>query len=647
MSAKRTPEGPRTGRVLGALLLALLIASPILAEDGGTEGEVELLYRSVSIDGSPEKFDEDFDGIESGTRLGRLFLNWLDTDSARLDYATLDLYGLGGEPFESSSLKIGRKDAFDLRLSHRRQSYVYNLFTVTDDEDGHLYNTDNRRTDLDLSIFAGERTEIMVGYDEVRRTGSTLFMKDIQRDLFRMETPIDRETRRFSAGARFHIGPARILFRQTLRRYDNQFNNSTEGNQGLDTGDFATLDSYSWLQNTNGTANLTDIHVTSPLGERVDLSISYYGTLFGDEEVRDIVTQNASGTEFSMGNPFTFTDGFSIVDLERDTNLIDFDLGIRIADPVTLHLMYRTLDRDTRGTGNEDLDNTGLTAVQTTLDYSLDVATALVEWDALPSLSFRGGYRRIDRELTRDGFADVDRDEDFESDGDATALFGFSWRPSKKFRMTGDYEDGDVDRPFTDVSLAETQRLRVRTTFLPVENFRFSVTYTDFENENEELTFASRAEGTSGAASIWHKVNDRFDYTVSYSRQEIDTSAAILFDAAGFGATENGDTFFDADLTSWMAQFNVKLTDTWNVFGRYMMSESDGDNIFIGDGATGLLSTGLVNQDYSDWEAGVSYLMPTGLRLSGSVRRFDYEDTDNPLLDYDGLIVTGRVGFAF
>ena len=215
MSARRTSERLRAGHVIAALLFAVLIASPALAEEAdGTQGEVELLYRSVSIDGSKNKFDEDFDGLESGTRLGHLFMNWLKPDSSSLDYATLEFYGLGGEPFESSALKLGRKDSFKLRLSHRKQSYLYDLFSVSDDEDGHLFNTDNRRTDFDLSIFAGDNVEFMVGYDEVRRTGSSLFMKDIQHDLFRLETPIDRETRRYSAGVRFSLGRARVQCRR-------------------------------------------------------------------------------------------------------------------------------------------------------------------------------------------------------------------------------------------------------------------------------------------------------------------------------------------------------------------------------------------------------------------------------------------------
>jgi hypothetical protein len=661
MSARRTSERLRAGHVIAALVLAVLIASPALAEEAdGTQGKVELLYRSVSIDGSKNKFDEDFDGLESGTRLGHLFMNWLEPNSSSLDFATLELYGLGGEPFESSSLKVGRKGTFNLRLSHRKQSYLYDLFPVSDDEDGQLFNTDNRRTDFDLSIFAGENVEFMVGYDEVRRTGSSLFMKDILRDLFRLETPIDRETRRYSGGVKFSLGPARILFRQTARQYDNQFNNFTEGDEGLAlfsvTGDLTTLDSYDWEQNTDGTADLTDIQVLTPIGDRVDLSVSYHGTLFGEEEVEDFVLLNAAGNDYA-GAAFTFTNAFSAVEIERDTNMFDVDFGIRIIDPITLHLTYRNLEQEAVGSGVEDLDigtcttagvcNNGPTIVQTQFDYSLDVATALVEWQVVPALQLHGGYRLIDRELIRNGFATTARDMNFESDGDSTALFGFSWRASRYFRFSGDFEDGDVDRPFSEVSFSEVQRVRVRTTFLPVDDLRIGLTYTDFENENEQLARSSRTEGTSGAASVWHKVNDRFDYMVSYTMQEIDTQADILFDTGGFGATETGDTFFDADLTSLMAQFNFKLTDAWTGFARYMMSESDGDNIFIGDGATGLLSSGLVNQDYNDWEAGLTYKLPSGLRIGGSVRGFDYEDTDNPLLDYDGLIFTARAGIAF
>ena len=102
----------------------LLPGPPALAEDGedSFSGSVEVLYRNVSQDGSTEKYDEDFDGLDSGGRLANLSVNWLSDESGLLDYARLNVNGLGGDPYEWSTFRLGQKDSYELSISHTKQS---------------------------------------------------------------------------------------------------------------------------------------------------------------------------------------------------------------------------------------------------------------------------------------------------------------------------------------------------------------------------------------------------------------------------------------------------------------------------------------------------------------------------------------------
>ena len=81
-----------------------------------------------------------------------------NADSDYIDYARVDLLGLGGEPFENASLKMGRKDSYKLSFTHTKQRYVYDMFDVTNDVDGNSWNTDNRRTGLDR-VTASQRDD--------------------------------------------------------------------------------------------------------------------------------------------------------------------------------------------------------------------------------------------------------------------------------------------------------------------------------------------------------------------------------------------------------------------------------------------------------------------------------------------------------
>ena len=201
----------------------------VLAEDDGgpdIEGSVEVLYRNVSQDGSARKYDEDFDGLDSGLRLSGLELDWYGIDSSMIDFLRLDASGLGGDPYERSSLRMGRKDLYDLRITNSKQSYLYNLFELEDDEDASSWNSDRSLAELNLTVHATKTVDLFLELQEVDRSGTSFFMKDINHDLFRLETPLDQNIRRYSVGGRFRIGAADLLFRQTLSRYDYQFNNT-------------------------------------------------------------------------------------------------------------------------------------------------------------------------------------------------------------------------------------------------------------------------------------------------------------------------------------------------------------------------------------------------------------------------------------
>ena len=114
-----------------ALIGLLLFVTPALAQEdgeGGFTGSVELLYRNVSQDGSTEKYDEDFDGLDSGTRLGSLSLNWTSSESNVLDYARLDATGLGGDPYERTSFRIDFDDALAFRIHGVTADFVREMY---------------------------------------------------------------------------------------------------------------------------------------------------------------------------------------------------------------------------------------------------------------------------------------------------------------------------------------------------------------------------------------------------------------------------------------------------------------------------------------------------------------------------------------
>lgn len=670
----------RTVRTGLPLLLLALVAAPALAEDGdgGFEGSVEVVHRNVSVDGSQNKYYEDFDGLDSGARLSSLSLQWTDIDASGIDYAWIDASGLGGDPYERTHIRLGQTDTWEVRLTNRKQSYLYDLFGLVPDEDGHQWNTDRRQTQIHASFTPTENFTFFVEYDEGRRSGDSVFMKDIERDLFLLDTPVDSTAKRYTVGADFRFGVVDLLVRQSLRRYDNQFDNETEGNLGLNTGDNATLDSYAWLQNDSSSADLTQVQVHAPIGDRVDVTLGVYGTFLGEEELESRVNVNASGTDFTRScsvsggacttdadcdpigfpgdscdpNPYSIVDGFSAVDVESDTAMYDLDIGIRIVDPVSLHLEYRSLDRDVTGTGTQDLDGNGtIDPVSTMVDYQIDTITGRVVVQAHRTVTFNVGFRTIDRELVRDGFG-TGRDVDYESNGDETLVAGVTWRPNRTFRLSADYEDGDVDQPLTAPSPYERERTRVRATWRPQDDMQVNVSWLDSSNSNTATDFRPGAltwdrdyESQVWSVAFSHRANETFDYAFEYADGEIDGTTAVIFDTAAFGGTESGSSAYMNDYTRWSARLNARIDEHWSAWIRFATNESDGNDLLLGN-VSGVVSNAVLDQDFTDGELGVRHTFDSGMWLGASFRSFDYDEF-NDLLDYDGEIFSILAGINF
>ena len=674
--------------VLIALVGLPLVTPPVLADEGEKEfeGSVEFRYRNVHVNGSERKYDEDFDGLDSGARLSNLSLNWNDLGLTAIDYARIDVAGLGGDPYQRVGFRFGRSDRYDLTFNYRKQAYLYNLFELYGDEDGSTWNTERRMTNMKFTYRFTPRANVFLEYFDGQRSGNSFVMKDIERDLFRLETPVDVREKRYAVGTAVQVGPVDIYFRQTLRKYENDFDNITEGSFGLDQTDLTTLSAYEWRQTERSDADLTDIKIHADLGEHVDLTVGYYGTLLGDEEFTSRVDVNATGTSFSgtcavgggacssdadcagtdvcVANPFSIVDGFTDTVSTAETTLVDADLSWIIARPIILHLQYRSLDRELVSTGQLDTLGVGFPiAVDTRIDWQINTSTALVEIHPVSTLTIDVGYRLVDRTLDRDGFFLLARDDDFESDGDGTLVAGLTWKPVKWFRLDADYEDAEIEQPFTNMSLFEAERSRVRAIFTPLDkNMRIDLSYLDFENANTATDFrtgtntffGSSLDGTTWSASFWYRPVASVDFLLRYAEQEIDSIASLIYDTGGFGGTESGVSVFDDTNKEGLVQVNFSWADRWNAHARYMMVESDGNNPLIGDltGRVNCSSPGApvcnsaIGQDYDDAEVGLTYTFPSGIYFGGTFRSFDYDDV-NDLVDYDGDIVTFIAGMNF
>jgi hypothetical protein len=662
--------------VCALLLFSLAAASE--ENENELEGSVELIYRDVSVDGSSRKYAEDFDDLDSGARLGSLSLHWLPGGSNLLDYVDLSASGLGGDPFERTSLRLGRKDSYELSVNHMKQSYFYNLFELEPDEDGHAWDTKRQMTDVKLKLHPTEKLGVLFRYEQGRRTGSSLFMKDIERELFQIDSPLDQTLRRYTVGANLQLGKADIAFQHSLRRYDNQLNSHTDDNLGIEEA-ISSLDNYSWMQDDSGETDWTSLRVHAPLGDRVNLTVAVAGTFLGDEEISSRVHLDAGGTTYEgvcsasglscesdedcepvsaipgdvcIANPFSVTDGSSTADLVGDVTLIDADISVMLVDSLDFHLQYRSLDRDLNGMAERDLDGDGVSQmVDTRNDYAISTATALFDYRPTRKIRMRAGYRTIDREMIRNGFIGY-RNSEYKSDDD-TLIFGLNVKPTSWFSLNVDHEDGDIAQPLNASAAQDRKHTRIRSRFTPKKDMNIDLAYLDFENRNTAPDFRmpssrwnSLVEGSTWSAAFWHKANKMVSYTFRYAEQEVDSMVGVVIDQDDFGgAVEAGDSIFNNDNTQYSGQVNLDWAEAWKTFVRYWFAEADGNNLLSGE-ISGVVNDRPLGQEFRNAEIGLTYSFGGGIFVGASLRDIDYDDV-NDLLDYDGQIFTLRLGTTF
>ena len=324
-----------------------------------------------------------------------------------------------------------------------------------------------------------------------------------------------------------------------------------------------------------------------------------------------------------------------------------------VTDWLAFHAQYRNLTQDAEGTFERDLEATGTTSSgKTMLDYEHTTLTGLFDIRPLQGLAIRAGYRTIDRKLDRNGF-DTLRNVDFESKGDDTLVFGFYWRPNAFVRLSGNYEDGDIDRSFTNVSPTERRHLRARATFTPRERMNITLSWLDYEYEKPSSEFAARSEGTTWSVAFQHAPSERIDYMLRYANQDVESFAEVIYDGAGFGGPTalitDATSFYTTDNDYIEARINYRPSPVWRFFLHYGSSDAEGRNESDGtdlNAVPAVPSTLRIVQDYVRSELGGRYTLGSGLFFGAELGIFDYDDR-NDLLDYDGTSIVLHAGLEF
>jgi hypothetical protein len=626
-------------------------------------GALEVGYRGVEVNGSEGKYREDVN-LSEGFRLFDLRLDWAPRESGLADRLTVDASHLGGDPFQTARFSVEKVGKYDLDLRYRSTEFFYADRGWYFNPEGDLHRWDARRDffGVGLEIDASRNVRVRLGADRQDRDGASTTTRNLQRDVFVLERPVNQTASTYWAAADFRAGWADITVEGRLLSYENDWQQTASDTGGQDGLSF--LQSY--RQDSTEKADVPVGRVVFS-GRPLRFFRFSVGYVRAATELDHDTTGAWSGTDFD-GLTFdtTLTNSGTV---ERTTDRADLDLSFAILANLALHADYSHLAYDQDGfLDSEEVQTGGTDAgsyfVQGNVlnEIRLDRYGVTLDWRATRSFSLAVGVGR------------QERTKDFQLSGlpvtTERSLYrgAVRWRPGRLFDLRVDYSQGEDENPVTPISPTTGDRLKVQAVTRPAGALALSLTYRDETHENElgyplgrpttdtpPATRISLAEfGVEAWAFelIWS--GRRLNAVAGYSSTRVLADADIVYNT-GFTTVPTFQVFSTLQTTGYLSERNVFFGDVRYEVGRGWL---------VGADASVADSSGSFPVQSNVYGAEVRYRFYRGLFARFKYRRFDYAE-DNPyavtadpadptqvipapgINDYDADLWTASLGYGF
>jgi hypothetical protein len=614
-------------------------------------------YRLVDIDGSKDKYREDYN-LRSG---GRLFDVDLEGVASEPDARPLDRFHLrvetpGDEPVSTFLLTANDARNWDFRASVVRSKYYYavpQLFESPVPGDSRLddlHDFDQIRTNgtVDLTLRRPNLPTVFPGYRLYRLEGdttSTVF-DPTSGDTFVVRAPEDTRAHVGRIGTEFEALGTGIFLQQEYRRVIRDLGDhgpTPGGAAGLDPADDTTLARYDAFGEEHIDAPTTVVRLRRAFGPRVEVAGSY---LYGHAELdADWTTARAVTT----GGTTTRDDTRTAGDASLDTHVADLRASLLLTSKARLSVTYRFDERAQDGGLDEQSRAGPGLLVATGHHVRLHRVTGDAVLEPSRDLSLRAGVRYAWRDANlSSGVGPV-------STGTIGAIGDVRWRPMHAVDLFARYEAAQVDDPYAtagdpsnrpplpgrETELTFRNRGSAGTTLRPWSWATLAYRFVADSRENSSFDARSLAFGQSVALTFVPRPN--LTILASYARRDLDNQADILFAPRWVRDTSLQQGSEDVVVSQLTWDFGLggqRWTTGWTFY--WVASDETLRPRFEADlrGRTRFDLDRVDGGAFLTWRH--SWLEPTV-----EVRRIEYTQEDLTRNDYDATIVTLKLTKRF
>jgi hypothetical protein len=549
--------------------LWLALAPALLAQDqeqprpfilGGleTQGSVTAGYRFTDFKGRQEKFLELFD-LQKGFRLMDFNLRGRAKEgvSPFADSYTLNVSGLGGDPYPGGQFTLRKDKLYDLRVNYR-QSYYYsdqnddalNPTGLRNLTSNHNWATVRRFGSANLTVHASNSLRFNFEYSRASRAGVNFTTRTLdyfgsaepwaaflRANPYYVEAPIDDVAHRFTGGLSytwrdwsFHYRLGYQTFKQTL-----PWNNVSSPERSINVDSNPTnsekVTSASWSESRRLTTPISEFSYQGKITPRLNLRGGYIFYRYRGPDTLQATfagsaRTNTGGTAFA---PYTVSMG-SRANLTEPNHVIDEGLTYKIKDWWNLHADYRysRFTLDSEATFHSLRDGTTATDGEVAYNWLMGTHQLDVNMEFLPthSLVVRPGLRYLKRdiEVLEDGQVDDVRTHRIKTVWPTLSVF---YQPSKIFSVRGDFQSTTSGASYTRISPHTDVGSRLVFRFKPTAKLSVEDNLVIRNRKFQDTDFESNLR--LNAFNVSYALDERFSIYGGLSYDSFFGTASVTF----------------------------------------------------------------------------------------------------------------------
>jgi hypothetical protein len=506
------------------------------------DGSISSGYRTVDIDGSKDKYREDYD-LRSGGRLFSLATSAVSStpEATPLDRFRLEVETPGDEPYSNFRLAASDRGRFDLSARFTRSRYFYavpELFQapvpeVRPTDDLHDFDVVRVNGAVDLTLRAGSLPPLRLGYRLYdrdagnRRTTSTVRIPG--GDTFLVRAPSSSVANVVLAGTTLRLFDASVSLEQRYRWTDRSLKlHDPLDPAGVDPTDGSTLDRYDAREKDTIDTPMTTVRVERAIGERAEVAATYFFSHANMDVDQRRMREGTSNVPAFSGDTRATASG----DGTLTTNVADVSATVRLSERLRVHTAYRFDERSQDGRVGETGTFGDFVAKTDDLDRSHSVSTE-IEVEPRADLLLGAGMRYRSRHLDLGLTPDVTTDT-------ISALGRIRYRPRPYLDLFARYENIEIDDPLTvpgdsvgtptipdrETLLTFVNRGTVGVRLLPWTWGELS--YQLIADNRENDTFDGRAWTLGNGVAVTVTPLAGLTVMASYTRRDLDNRTDIL-----------------------------------------------------------------------------------------------------------------------